>query len=1760
MDVKELVTQHQVYISFRGSESRHGFVSHLVRNMKRAGINVFIDSDLQRGEDLENLWKRIEESRVALVILSSGYLDSNWCLDELVEIMKLVKEGKLVVIPIFFKVDVRRLKGDLGNKFRNLERASPEDRITKWKDALEYVVRKMGLTLEPQRSEADFIDTIVEAVKRTLIGVSSEDGRVDISRGKGENTEMEQWLKQLEEKLEFQQDTTRLVGVVGGHGRIQLVKELFKKWENKFQSGVLLENVDKMWQEYGLCYLRMMLLEKLLTHLKIRPSTTQENDQLELKVLVVLDGVSDKTQIEVLLQNHKWIKKGSKIVITTSDKSPVVGLVDDIYELCGSNFTNDDQSYHVCAPKGHMTKPSMGGKGETHQERKQAIPEEVNELHMRKTDHISVFFCSDKQEADEASFMEDILRELRKHSITPLTYSLTGRKILNLGMQRRFGVGIIIFSNNYAFSRECLDQLVTIMEHRKANDLLIIPIYFKVTPSDIRECQGSFKEAFLQLANSYQAEQVHKWRTAIIETASVDGYEWTKGNHFTLVKKIVRNACLRLYSRTSENLTNILSLLEHSQTSDMHTVGIWGMAGIGKTTIATEIFEILAPRYDSCYFLQDFHQSCQKKGLNSLRDDFFSKIFGEENLGMAASSIKPSFMRNMFQHKRVLIILDDVSNAGDAEALVGGFGWLSPGHMVILTSRNRQVLIRCNVEEPYEVLRLSEYESFRLSKQYLTEETYPISDIMNYANGIPLALLVSCSSSSKQQTNNMREHVQELRKNPPPEIQKAFERSFDGLDENEKNIFLDLACFFRGENRDHVVQLLDACGFFTDLGICGLIDESLITLLHDRIEMQIIFEDMGRFVVLKEDKEPGKRSRLWDADDIADVLTSNSGTEAIEGIFLDASNLRCEFHPTVFNSMYSIRLIKFYYSTSGNQCNLCLPQGLESLPDELRLLHWENYPLKSLPQEFNPENLVELNLPHSEIENLWEGTKDLGKLKMIRLSHSRQLSKIPKLSKALNLEHIDVEGCTGLVKVSSSIQYLGKLIVLNLKGCSRLQTLPAMVNLKSLEVLNLSGCSELENIQDFSENIREIYLSGTAIREVPSSIENLSKLAILDLENCKRLQHLPMGVSYLKSLGTLKLSGCSNLVGLQNLDALYLRCLQHLDATKTTTMEESSHLFSHHSAIKESKLDGSQFFQNSFALQFRSDTANTYLTYGAGEEHVAAFKYSSIQESSYLTLYSLGRLPSSILYSLALRLYALACLSLPNACLLDIPADIFCLPSLRKLDLSGNGFSQLPESIKQFSKLEVLLLSYCKNLTALPSELPQSLEILDVHGCTSLESFPSYLLPSIWILDLSGNGFSRLPESIKEFSKLEVLLLRDCKNLTALPSELPQSLETLDVHGCTSLESFPSYLLPSLWKLDLSGNGFSRLPESIKEFSKLEVLLLRDCKNLTALPSELPQSLETLDVHGCTSLESFPSYLLPSLWKLDLSGNGFSRLPESIKEFSKLEVLLLRDCKNLTALPSELPQSLETLDAHGCTSLESITWCFERIPRQCLLSNCFALSPAVVKDLAAKALAGFEHMELFGAQPGFNVCLPTSVGEIPTMRISTDPWITMQLASQREKQLVGFVLSVVVAFSDNNSRDDGFGVRCIGSWRARKGSCHRSVRIFWFWKQWEVAPKLRHDHTFVFYQHVMHPAGGKKYDEVEFEFYPVKGRGMRPHDSCTVKQCGAYDVNALIDKQSPFPWKEGSVASKEGKLVKQMASKPKYPQESPPLNPVTPHK
>ncbi|XP_010554956.2 PREDICTED: disease resistance protein LAZ5-like [Tarenaya hassleriana] len=161
----------QVFINFRGEDLRYGFVSHLEEALKRRHINFFIDKHEERGKDLETLFKRIEESSIALAIFSRRYAESGWCLDELVKMMECVEMKRLRVIPIFIKVeprDVREQKGDFGTRFWKLARSSRGVQIMKWKHALCSVTNKMGLTLGEKRYENDFIEEIVVEIERML--------------------------------------------------------------------------------------------------------------------------------------------------------------------------------------------------------------------------------------------------------------------------------------------------------------------------------------------------------------------------------------------------------------------------------------------------------------------------------------------------------------------------------------------------------------------------------------------------------------------------------------------------------------------------------------------------------------------------------------------------------------------------------------------------------------------------------------------------------------------------------------------------------------------------------------------------------------------------------------------------------------------------------------------------------------------------------------------------------------------------------------------------------------------------------------------------------------------------------------------------------------------------------------------------------------------------------------------------------------------------------------------------------------------------------------------------------------------------------------------------------------------------------------------------------------------------------------------------------------------------------------------------------
>ncbi|KAL5781429.1 hypothetical protein ACOSP7_006458 [Xanthoceras sorbifolium] len=246
-------------------------------------------------------------------------------------------------------------------------------------------------------------------------------------------------------------------------------------------------------------------------------------------------------------------------------------------------------------------------------------------------------------------------------------------------------------------------------------------------------------------------------------------------------------------------------------------------------------------------------------------------------------------------------------------------------------------------------------------------------------------------------------------------------------------------------------------------------------MVHD------LLQEMGKEIVRQESiKGPGKRSRLWHHEDIYHVLTKSTGTEAIEGITLDMSKIRdiCVNSHT-FAKMHNLRFFKFYSSSYGENKN---------------------------------KNLVVLDMPQSNVEQLWSGVQELFKLKHLNLSHSKLLTGGPDLSLAPNLESLNLQGCTSLLDTHSSVKNLKKLGVLNLKDCKSLRNLPTCIHLSSLGTLILSGCLELKTFPEVSCNIKELFLDGTAIEELPSSMEQLSKLVTLNLENCSGLACIPISI------------------------------------------------------------------------------------------------------------------------------------------------------------------------------------------------------------------------------------------------------------------------------------------------------------------------------------------------------------------------------------------------------------------------------------------------------------------------------------------------------------------------------------------------------------------------------------------------------------------------------------------------------------------------
>ena len=208
--------------------------------------------------------------------------------------------------------------------------------------------------------------------------------------------------------------------------------------------------------------------------------------------------------------------------------------------------------------------------------------------------------------------------------------------------------------------------------------------------------------------------------------------------------------------------------------------------------------------------------------------------------------------------------------------------------------------------------------------------------------------------------------------------------------------------------------------------------------------------------------------------------------------------------------------------------------------------------------------LLELYLDGIAITELPSSTSYATRLALLSLEKCINFERFPNINQLTSLETLVLSGCSKLEKFPDILQHMPcfsklyldgtsitnfpssigstRLVQLSLENCINLERFPGIGQFVSLEKLSLSGCSSLEKFLDNSQHmpcLSELYLDGTAIKELPSSIAFSIQLVLLVLTECRNLRNLPTSICKLTRLETLSLSGCSNLDALpRTLDRL----------------------------------------------------------------------------------------------------------------------------------------------------------------------------------------------------------------------------------------------------------------------------------------------------------------------------------------------------------------------------------------------------------------------------------------------------------------------------------------------------------------------------------------------------------------------------------------------------------------------------------------------
>ncbi|PHU10155.1 hypothetical protein BC332_22015 [Capsicum chinense] len=651
---------------------------------------------------------------------------------------------------------------------------------------------------------------------------------------------------------------------------------------------------------------------------------------------------------------------------------------------------------------------------------------------------------------------------------------------------------IVVFSKDYPSSERCLDELVFILESKGAFGHFVLPVFYDVYPSEVRKQKGRFEQGFLMYEERYISgiegrklewlQKVKEWKAALTEVVDLGGMvlqNQSDGCESRFIQEIVKVVAGKLnravlsvavHSVGIDSRVKDINLWLQDGSTSVDIMAVYGMGGIGKSTLAKTAYNLNFDKFDGSSFLADVSKTSERHdGLVSLKRQLLSNVLGkkvERIYNVDEGVIK---IQEAIQCRRILLVLDDVDDRDQLNAVLGMREWFYPGSKIIITTRNQHLfdaseLCSCKM---YKVTPLNAQESIRLfswhafGKEKPSEDHEDLSEkVILHCKGTSLALKVLGSSLCHRSIEVWESALRKLKATPDNKILEKLRISYDLLpDDDIQNLFLDIMSDRAGEGqtesaftdsrygkRNYPPRIpLGALEKKQSLAIqrfrqciecknCLVLDKGMSNKLSKVVKSfrsYFFSEDAG----LLGHVYARKRRKHFD----------DANAEGSNGIDLEADT---------FLKMQRLRILQLSYVRLT---------GFYSLfPKSLRLLCWSEFHMKIIPDDLPLESLVSLEMKKSYLEKAWERIKILKSLKILNFSHSHFLKTTPDFSGLPHLKTLILKDCIKLAKIHESIGCLDGLVYLNLRDCKNLRKLPgSFCMLKSLEKLIISGCSRL---------------------------------------------------------------------------------------------------------------------------------------------------------------------------------------------------------------------------------------------------------------------------------------------------------------------------------------------------------------------------------------------------------------------------------------------------------------------------------------------------------------------------------------------------------------------------------------------------------------------------------------------------------------------------------------------------------------------------